>query len=81
MYASSTDLIVSGFGSATLAVIAILSLVVAMSIAFIVFYFGWGKLARILSDKSLKIGGYYVRNKPYAGYHRFRSEKWNMEHM
>ena len=36
---------------------------------------------RFLTDQSYSLGGYYLRSVPYKGYHRFRSKKWNMEHM
>lgn len=34
----------------------------------------------MIHDKSLNIGGFYLRNTPYKGYNRWRSKNWNMEH-
>jgi len=50
-------------------------------IGFIIWAVGVAWTKGIFSDRSLKIGGFYVRDLPYKGYKRFRSEKWNMEHM
>jgi len=32
-------------------------------------------------DQSLQVFGVYINKVPWKGYHRFRSKKWNMEHM
>jgi len=34
----------------------------------------------IMEDRSIRLFGYYLRDKPYASYNRWRSQKWNMEH-
>jgi len=59
---------------------AILSEVVGVGVALLVFQWGWRQVRLFMTDQSYSIGGYYLRRTPYAGYHRFRSKKWNMEH-
>jgi len=59
-----------------LATLAILGAVLTVSVAYLVFRFGWERLA---NDRSLKIFGIYVRDTPYKGYNRFRSQKWNLK--
>lgn len=54
----------------------VISTGIAVSIGYLVYTYGW----RLINDKSLMIGGFYLRNTPYKGYNRFRSRKWNMEH-
>ena len=34
-----------------------------------------------IGDNSFSLGGYCLHNLPYKGYHRFRSKKWNAEHI
>lgn len=78
MSASSTQtLITDGITTYGTAALAILGAVLVLGIGYLVFKFGWRKL---ITDKSLMIGGYYLRNTPYKGYNRLRSQKWNMEH-
>lgn len=43
--------------------------------------FGISALRRWIFDQSRQFGGIYMGKLPYKGYHRFRSKKWNMEHM
>lgn len=62
------------FGSALLLIVGSCLLI---GLGVLIFKVGWGWL----HDKSYSIGGYYLHNLPYQGYHRFRSKKWNMEHM
>lgn len=52
--------------------------IIGILVGYLIFKYGWWKL---FHDQSLEIGGYYLRKTPYAGYKRFRSKKWNMEHM
>ena len=66
---------VSSFGVAAL---AILGALIVLMVGFLVFKKG---MHALLHDQSLSIGGYYLRNTPYKGYNRFRSQKWNMAHM
>jgi len=54
----------------------ILGAVLGVSVAYLVFTFGW---ERLMNDRSLKIFGVYVRDTPYKGYNRFRSQKWNLK--
>jgi len=60
-----------------LSLLAILGSILAIMVGTLVFREGW----RFLKDQSYSAGGYYFRKLPYAGYHRFRSKRWNMEHM
>lgn len=57
-------------------VLAILTAVIAVALAYLVFMFGW---SQVINDQSLMLGGYYLRKTPVAGYNRWRSQKWNME--
>jgi len=34
-----------------------------------------------VADRSFRVFGFYVRDVPYRGYNRFRSQQWNLEHM
>lgn len=56
----------------------VLSAMIELAVALLIFHFG---IKRLFTDKSLEIGGYYLRNTPFKGYKRFKSQKWNMEHM
>jgi len=60
----------------SLAVFAIISAVIVIGVAYLIFRFGW---RRVITDQSLMVGGYYLRKTPVAGYNRFRSQKWNMQ--
>ena len=73
-----TILIGSTLATFGVAVATIISAVIGVGVAYLVFTIGW---KRLFFDKSLMIGGYYVRNTPFKGYHRFRSRDWNMKHM
>jgi len=50
--------------------------VLGIALAYLIFTVGFNKLFK---DKSLNIGGFYVRNLPYKGYNRWRSQKWNSD--
>lgn len=47
---------------------------------------GWaiGRIKRHITsigwDRSGRIGGFYYWRKPWKGYHRFHSRKWNADH-
>jgi len=71
------DILINGLSNFGLAMVSILGAVLVVAVGFLVFKIGWGWV----SDKSYSIGGYYLHNLPYRGYKRFRSRKWNMEHM
>jgi len=71
-------LILSTFTRLGSAMLAVLATALGIGIAYLVFRFGWSKLG---GDMSYSIGGFYLFNTPFKGYHRFRSRKWNMEHM
>lgn len=74
---ATQTLILSAISQYGQSVLAIISAIIVIALAYLVFTFG---VDRLLHDKSLMIGGYYVRSKPYKSYNRFRSQKWNMEH-
>lgn len=57
--------------------VLILGSVIVIGLGALIFKIGWGWL----HDQSYSIGGYYLHNLPYKGYHRFRSRQWNAEHM
>jgi len=59
-----------------LSILAILGAVVVIMIGYLVFKYG----KKLLFDQSITLGGYYLRNTPYKGYNRFRSQKWNSKH-
>lgn len=61
-----------------IAVLAIIATTIAIGVAYLLFTVGWN---RLINDKSLMIGGFYLRNVPYKGYNRFRSKSWNMKKM
>lgn len=65
---------IQDFGSSLLYIVGAF-LVIALGV--LIFKIGWGWL----HDQSYSIGGFYLHNLPYKGYKRFRSRKWNMEHM
>lgn len=76
MNASLTQaLIINGLTTFGLAVLAIIGAVLVLGIGYLVFKKGWS----LFYDKSLMIGGFYVRNTPYKGYNRWRSREWNMK--
>lgn len=77
----TTSLIYNAFGSFGAYCFIILGTFLTLCISYLIFKTGFNQLKNIFTDKSLKIGGYYLRNLPYKGYNRFRSEKWNMDHM
>jgi len=79
--ASTTDLVLSAASDFSFGALTVLSYVVAIMVSLFVFNWGWGVLRRFMADESFSVGGYFLRKVPYAGYHRFRSKRWNMEHM
>jgi len=78
---NTKNLIVNAIASFGTSMIIILGAVLVIGVEYLVFKTGWKRIKEIASDRSIKVGGYYLRNVPFKGYHRFRSEKWNMEHM
>ncbi len=65
-----------------LAVLAILSAVLIVSVAYLIFNFGWktgfkGETSIISSHVSFLDHVPFV--KPYRGFKRYRSTKWNMD--
>jgi len=82
MNATSTALlIVNKMNEYGVAVIVILGSFLTVALSMLVFRLGFSYIHRLATDQSLTIGGIYVRNLPYPGYKRFRSKKWNLEHM
>jgi len=79
--ASTTALITDAATEFGGAMLTILGAVLVIGVGYLVFRKGWKRIKEIASDRSIKVGGYYLRNVPFKGYHRFRSEKWNLEHM
>lgn len=79
--ASTTQLVANGFAAYSSAALRILGYSMTVLVGLLVFYWGYRKITNIAHDQSARIGGFYLRKLPYAGYHRFRSRKWNMEHM
>lgn len=71
------DLILNTLATFGSSLLTIFSTFVIIALGFLVFKIGYN----FLKDESFSIGGYYLRKTPYAGYNRFRSKKWNMEHM
>jgi len=71
-----TTMILNQLAVFGLAVFTILSSVIAVSVAYLIFHYGY---KRFLTDKSLMLGGYYLRSLPVEGYNRFRSQAWNMK--
>jgi len=61
-----------------LAVLAVITTTLEIGVAYLLFTVGWN---RLINDKPLMIGGFYLRNVPYKGYNRFRSKSWNMKKM
>lgn len=77
----TSSLIYNAFSDFGYYVFVILSIFLTFAVAYFIFKTGFNFLQNVITDKSYKIGGFYVRNLPYKGYNRFRSEKWNMDHM
>lgn len=73
-----TDLFISALSSFGLAMLAILAAIAILIVGYLVFTRG---MYALLHDRSLSIGGFYLRDTPWKGYHRFRSRSWNMAHM
>jgi len=71
------NLMLSAITQYGLAVLGIITAIIVIGVAYLVYRFG---VSRLLHDRSLMIGGYYLRNTPYKGYNRFKSQRWNMEH-
>jgi len=69
-----SNLIVAGLATFGGSVFVIIGSVLTIGIAYLVFKKGWS----LFYDKSLMIGGFYVRNVPYKGYNRWRSKQWNI---
>jgi len=56
----------------------ILSAVLAIGVAYLVFRTGWAQLA--IYNGALGTRLRYMGKPPWKGYKRFRSVQWNMEH-
>lgn len=76
-----TSLLVQNIASFGVLALGILGACLALSIGLFVFRYGWDWIKRAAGDQSVRIGGFYLRKTPWAGYNRFRSRKWNMAHM
>jgi hypothetical protein len=76
-----TNLIVASIGTLGFGFVTILTAFVVLGVGYMVFSFGWslitgrtGMFTRMLSSVDRLV------YKPYKGYNRLRSRKWNMEH-
>ena len=54
---------------------------VGIGLAFTLGHYVVDFIYNAIHDRSFRIGGFYVRDVPFKGYNRFRSQQWNMEHM
>jgi len=72
---SIQNLITSQLAEFGNSVLVIITAVISIAIAYLIFKYGW----RIMNDQSLQFFGFYVRKTPYAGYNRFRTKAWNMK--
>jgi len=70
-----TNLILNTIADWSFNAFLVISTGIGVSIGYLIYKFGW----RLINDKSLIIGGFYLRNTPYKGYNRFRSRKWNIK--
>lgn len=75
-YTDTQALILDAITQYGLAVLGIISVIIVIALAYLIYQVGWYKL---LHDQSLTIGGYYIRKTPYKGYNRFRSKSWNLK--
>jgi len=71
------DLILFKVGEYGTAILTIITAVISIGLAYLVFRTGW----RMMKDQSFQMGGYYLRQTPYKGYNRWRSKAWNSTHM
>jgi len=55
----------------------ILGGILGLSIAWLVFIFGWSKMRNF--DRSGSLFGFYYWKTPYKGYNRWRSRSWNLK--
>jgi len=62
-------------------IFSFLGAMLSMMAALIGLHFGIQKFREYILDESFSIHGFYLRKVPFKGYHRFRSQKWNMKHM
>lgn len=76
-YASSSEAVRAGIISLGTNQFLIWSFLISLVLAL--FLILWGVYKTM--DMSGRIGGFYYARTPWRGYNRFRSQKWNMEHM
>lgn len=74
---NGTNVILNSLIDFGTALLAVLGVILGLGLGYLIFKFGWKRLTQ---DKSLMIGGFYLRNTPYKGYNRWRSKSWNMKH-
>lgn len=74
---SVKNLIISTLNDYGISLAIILASIILILAGSLIFREGY----KFLTDQSYTLGGYYLRKVPYKGYNRFRSKKWNMEHM
>ncbi len=51
---------------------------VGIALAFMIAKYVVDFVKKATGDRSFSIGGFYVRDVPYAGYNRWHSRAWNM---
>jgi len=66
------DLIIATLSTYSFYVVTILTAVIAVGVAYLVYL--WGK------DQSFKVFGIYTHRVPWKGYKRFHSYDWNKKH-
>lgn len=74
---STGNLILAGIASFGSEGLIVLGSLVGIIVGLLIWKFG----VAFFHDESFRVGGFYLRKVPYAGYKRFHSQKWNMEHM
>lgn len=84
--ASTTSQLLLSFDQTGIILGVSLTAILASLAALMGLGFGVTKLMHYITgtqawnDKSLRVGGFYLRKTPYKGYKRFHSQHWNMIH-
>lgn len=84
-YADTLILIANAFSEYGVALLQIFGLLLSITLGVLIFYFGFRAIWH--ADGTTNWLGshwsWYDQHtyKPYAGYNRLRSRKWNMQHM
>jgi len=80
-YSDTTNLILSKISDYGTQLVLILTAVIGIGLAYLIFSFGWS----LVTGKSGMFTSMFPRldraiYKPYKGYNRFRSREWNLTH-